>query len=152
MAREYGDHTTARRLGKKLAQQENARFFDSDRRRRRWTSTATSSATASRYPRGQESALYMLKDLLDGEGEWGRAFNEPDTEKFSAPTVTDVAYPKMGFSVAWNDPPRGVLRLESYAATTSARGDATRFTVAQAARPARRERAARRSHLRRLAR
>ena len=43
--------------------------------------------------------------------------------------MTDVAYPKMGFSVAWNDPKRGVLELESYVATTSARGDATRFTV-----------------------
>ena len=128
MAREYGDHTTARRLGRKLAKQENARFFDS-----------TGGGDADEYgyffrygepyPRGQESALYMLKDLLDGEGEWFRAFNEPDTEKFSAPTVTGVDYPKMGFSVAWNDSTRGVLQLESYAATTSARGEATRFTV-----------------------
>ena len=78
----------------------------------------------------------MLKDLLDGEGEWGRAFNEPDTEKFSAPTVTGVDYPKMGFSVAWNDPARGVLQLESYVATTSARGDATRFTVCKLPDPA----------------
>src|SRR5262249_18291018 len=79
--------------------------------------------------RSQESALYRLKDLLDGEGEWARAFTKPDAEKFSAPTVTDVAYPKMGFSVAWNDPKRRVLELESYVATTGARGDATRFTV-----------------------
>jgi hypothetical protein len=35
----------------------------------------------------------------------------------------------MGFSVAWNDKGRGVLELESYAATSSANGDATRFTV-----------------------
>ncbi|HEV7733520.1 MAG TPA: hypothetical protein VGR62_15240 [Candidatus Binatia bacterium] len=128
MAREYGDHTTARRLGRKLAKQENARFFDS-------TGGGDEDdyghffRYGEPYPRGQESALYMLKDLLDGEGEWSRAFNEPDTEKFSAPTVTGVAYPAMGFSVAWNDPVAAVLQLESYAATTSARGDATRFTV-----------------------
>ena len=128
MAREYGDHTTARRLGRKLAKQENARFFDS-----RGGDDADEYGHFFRYgepyPRGQESALYMLKDLLDGEGEWGRAFNEPDTEKFSAPTVANVDYPKMGFSVAWNDPAARVLRLESYVATTSARGDATRFSV-----------------------
>ena len=82
-----------------------------------------------RYPRGQESALYLLKDLLDGEGDWWRAFNEPDREKFTAPTVTDSDYPRMGFSVAWNDTERGVLELESFAATSSARGEATRFSV-----------------------
>lgn len=35
----------------------------------------------------------------------------------------------MGFSLAWNDPERGILQLESFAATSSARGDATRFSV-----------------------
>lgn len=134
MAREYGDDTTARRLGKKLASMENARFFDSEGGSDQ-DEYGHFFRYGERYPRGQESALYMLKDLLDGEGEWGRAFNEPDTEKFSAPTVTDVEYPKLGFSVAWNDPERGVLHLESYAATTSARGDATRFRVRNLADP-----------------
>ena len=128
MAREYGDHTTALRLGKKLESLSNARFFD-----------AGGGPDADeyghffrygeRYPRGQESALYMLKDLLEDEGEWGRAFCEPDDEKFAAPTATDAEYPKLGFSVAWNDPERGVLQLESFVATSSARGDATRFCV-----------------------
>ena len=128
MAREYGDHTTARRLGKKLARQANARFFD-----------ATGGADEDEYgyffrygepyPRGQESALYMLRHLLDGEGDWGRAFAEVDTDKFSAPTVCGIDYPKIGLSVAWNDRSRGVLRLESYVATRSARGGTTRFTV-----------------------
>jgi hypothetical protein len=128
MAREYGDHTTALRLGRKLASLENARFFD-----------ASGGEDADeyghffrygeRYPRGQESALYMLRHLLEGEGEWGRAFCEPDPEKFAAPTATDAEYPKLGFSVAWNDLERGVLQLESFVATSSARGDATRFCV-----------------------
>ena len=93
------------------------------------TSSATSSATASRGPRGQESALYLLKDLLDGEGDWWRAFNEIDTAKFSAPTVAGCDYPRMGFATAWNDTERGLLVLESYAATASERGNATRFRV-----------------------
>ncbi len=74
--------------------------------------------------------------MLDGEGDWFRAFNEPDREKFSAPTVTDAGYPRMGFSVARNHPLRGVLELESYAATSSARGEATRFSVRNLPDPA----------------
>lgn len=127
MAREYGDYTTARRLGRKLAKQENGRFFD-----------ASGGGDEDEYgyffrygepyPRGQESALYMLYHLLDREGDWGRAF-EVDTEKFSAPTVSGVDYPKIGLSVAWNDRTSGVLRLESYVGTRSARGNATHFSV-----------------------
>lgn len=130
MAREYGDHTTARRLGKKLAAMENSRFFDADGGNDD-DEFGHFFRYGERYPRGQESALYMLKDLLDDEGDWWRAFNEPDTGKFSAPTVTDCEYPKLGFSVAWNDSARGVLQLESFVATSSARGDATRFSVRQ---------------------
>lgn len=107
---------------------ENARFFDADGGQDA-DEYGYFFQYGERYPRGQESALYMLKNLLDGEGEWGRAFGEQDTEKFSAPTVSDAEYPKLGFSVAWNDSARGVLQLESFAATSSARGDATRFRV-----------------------
>jgi len=135
LAREYGDATTERRLSKRLARMENSRFFDGSggddadefghffHYRERW-------------PRGQESAIYLLKHLLDGEGAWWRAWNEPDREKFAAPTVTGADYPKLGFSTAWNDPASGVLHLESYAATASARGDATRFTVRNLPAPA----------------
>lgn len=128
LAREFGDHTTARRLGRKLESMENARFFDSEDRQDA-DEYGYFFKYGERYPRGQESALYMLKHLLDGEGEWGRSFTELDRERFSAPTVTGTDYPKMGFSVAWNDAERGVLELESFAATSSARGDATRFCV-----------------------
>jgi hypothetical protein len=128
LAREYGDDTTARRLGKKLARMEGGRFFDGG-----GGSDADEFGYFFRYgepwPRGQESALYLLKALLDGEGDWWRAFNEVDAEKHGAPTVTGCDYPRMGFAVAWNDAARGVLELESYAATSSARGEATRFRV-----------------------
>jgi hypothetical protein len=135
LAREFGDHTTAHRLERKLARIENSRFFDSEDGPDR-DEFGHFFKFGERYPRGQESALYLLKDLLDGEGDWFRAFNEPDREKFSAPTVTDSGYPRMGFSVARNDPRRGVLELESYAATSSAAGDATRFSVRQLPDPA----------------
>ena len=50
--------------------------------------------------------------------------------------MTDAGYPRMGFAVARNDAERGVLMLESYAATSSARGEATRFTVRNLPDPA----------------
>jgi hypothetical protein len=128
LAREFGDHTTARRLSRKLESMENARFFDSDEGEDA-NEYGYFFKYGERYPRGQESALYMLKHLLGGEGEWARAFNELDREKFSAPTVTGADYPKIGFCVAWNDQERGLLCLESFAATSSARGEATRFCV-----------------------
>jgi hypothetical protein len=128
LAREYGDHSTERRLGKKLARIENSRFFDAEGGANE-DEFGHFFQYGEPYPRGQESALYLLKDLLDGEGDWWRAFNEPDREKFTAPTVTDADYPRLGFAVAWNDPASGVLALESYAASSSARGEATRFCV-----------------------
>ena len=135
LAREFGDHTTARRLERKLARIENSRFFDSEDGPDR-DEFGHFFKFGERYPRGQESALYVLKDLLDGEGDWFRAFNEHDLERFSAPTVTDSGYPRMGFSVARNDPQRGVLELESYPATSSAAGEALRFSVRQLPDPA----------------
>jgi len=128
LAREYGDQTTERRLARKLAGIENSRFFDAEGGADQ-DEFGHFFGYGERYPRGQESALYLLKDLLEGEGDWWRAFNEPDREKFTAPTVTDAEYPKLGFCVARNDEARGVLELESYPATSSARGQATRFSV-----------------------
>jgi hypothetical protein len=135
LAREFGDDSTARRLGRKLERIENSRFFDSEDGPDR-DEFGHFFNYGERYPRGQESALYLLKDLLDGEGDWFRAFNESDREKFGAPTVTDSGYPRLGFSVARNDPGRGVLLLESYAASSSARGEATRFSVRKLPDPA----------------
>lgn len=131
LAREFGDHTTERRLTRKLARFENGRYFDAG------------DAAAGQYeeefgyffnfdeayPRGQETALLMVRDLLDGEGEWHRAFNESDAEKFAAPTVEGVDYPRMGLATAWNDPGSASLELETYVATRSNRGSPTRFRV-----------------------
>jgi hypothetical protein len=130
MARELGDSTTARRLGKKLTDWEESRFFNAG-----GASEPGDDEYGfffhydEPYPRGQESALYVLKDLLHGEGDWWRCFNEVDTEKFAAPSVTGAGYPAMGFSVAFNDTATATLELESYVASQSARGSATRFSV-----------------------
>ncbi len=84
MARELGDHSTERRLARKLRRFENGRWFgDGDE-------YGYFFRYGEDWPRGQESALLMLRELLDGEGAWWRAFNESDAEKFAAPTVEGV--------------------------------------------------------------
>jgi len=129
MAREFGDHTTARRLERKLGRIENGRFFDGSDGGADEDEFGFFFRYGESWPRGQESALLMLRDLLDGEGEWWRAFNESDAEKFAAPTVEGIDYPRIGLASAWNDPGSGNLDLETYVATRSDRGSPTRFRV-----------------------
>ncbi len=134
MAREFGDHTTARRVEKKLAGFENGRFFDTDTDvDGRGTGDPDEFGFFFRYgephPRGQESALLMLRDLLDGEADWFHAFNGSYADKLLAPAVEDVDFPKLGLARAWNDESAGTLSLETYAATTRERGTPTRFRV-----------------------
>jgi hypothetical protein len=137
MAREVGDTTTARRLAAKMERWENSRYFNAgDDGGTGDDEFGCFFGFGETYPRGQESALYLLKDLLDGEGDWWRCFNEMDVEKFAAPTVTGAGYPAMGFSVAFNDAATQSLHLESYTATRSARGNETRFRVEKLPDPA----------------
>lgn len=130
MAREFGDETTERRLDRKLRGIENGRFFagepggDDDE-------FGFFFRYGENWPRGQESALLILRDLLGGEGDWWRAFNEFDSDKFDAPTVEGVDYPRMGLASAWNDADAGNLKFETYAATKGDRGSPTQFRVTQ---------------------
>lgn len=128
LAREFGDTTTERRVGRKLHKLENGRFFDGA-----GGDAEDEFGYYFRYgedwPRGQESALLMLRDLLDGEGDWWRSCNEYDTEKFTAPTVEGVQYPSLGLSAAWNDQASGNLNLSTFAASRNSQGASTSFRV-----------------------
>ena len=130
LAREFGDHTTERRLNNKLAGFENGRYFsggeDEDQ-----SEFGYFFKFGEPWPRGQESALLMLRELLGGEGELHSAFNTSDAEKFAAPTVTEVDYPNLGLSSAHNDNATSTLKLETYAATPGAAGRATDFCITQ---------------------
>jgi hypothetical protein len=130
LAREFGDHTTERRLARRLARFENGRTFNAGGGESE-DEFGYFFKFDEEYPRGQETAMLMLRELLDGEGEWHRAFNEADAEKFDAPTVVDVEYPKLGLALAYNDETRATLELETYVATRSDAGAATRFRVTQ---------------------
>src|SRR5262249_671405 len=80
------------------------------------------------YPRGQESALYILAELME-PGGWSAAFNSLDRAKFDAPTVEGVAFPHLGGARAFNDDD-GTLTVETYAGRRAAAGQLTRFRIA----------------------
>lgn len=81
------------------------------------------------WPRGLYSANLMLGDV-GSEGAWQRLFDNPRRrERFGAPTVCDVAFPKMGLSRAYNDLEERTLTVATYAASSKAEGMATTFRV-----------------------
>jgi hypothetical protein len=127
LAREFGDHTTARRMGRTLEKQSNGRFFnsvgDGDPEEFGYYFSF-----GEPYPRGQESALYMLADIMDA-GDWYGAFNDTDAERYAAPTVEGIDFPHFGVSRAQNDPSEGILAVETYAATRARTGTPTTWRV-----------------------
>jgi len=85
-----------------------------------------------RWPRGQLSALLMVAEV-GAVGSWRRIFNNKGfRDRFSAPAVVGVNFPKLGISQAWNDPKEGTLIVSTYAATPSLRGMVTSFRVIRA--------------------
>ena len=82
------------------------------------------------YPRGQESALYMLADVME-PGDWYAAFNEMDSERHAAPTVEGIDFPKFGVRRAQNHSGEGILTVETYAASRSATGTPTSWRVSR---------------------
>ncbi|MCI0544368.1 MAG: hypothetical protein L0Z49_07975, partial [Actinobacteria bacterium] len=128
-AREVGDHQTEDRL-RLLAEHEfEPRFFGPDEDRFGWWFNF-----GEEWPRGQLASLMVLSEL--GEpGSWSRVFNQPNLDKFDQPTLQGVDFPNLGVSQAWNDLEHGVLWVETYAATRSARGTKTAWRVTKLADP-----------------
>lgn len=125
VARELGDHETEARLRAVAERDFEPRFFGPDSDMFGWFF-----GNGEPWPRGQLASLMMLSEL--GEpGAWGRVFNEPNVAKFDQPTVTGVDYPNLGIAQAWNALDAGVLWVETYVATSAARGAATTFEVTQ---------------------
>jgi hypothetical protein len=127
LARELGDTTTERRLAKVLDQISEGKFFDGGDEGEP-EEFGYFFRLGERYPRGQESALCMLADVMD-PGEWHAAFNGVDHPRFDAPTLEGVDFPDLGIARAANDAARGIMTVETYAGRKAATGQATRFRV-----------------------
>ncbi|MEE2777497.1 MAG: hypothetical protein VYE73_12145 [Acidobacteriota bacterium] len=123
MAQEMGDQITEVRLRDAVESRCEPRFFGTDEEHFGWWFQL-----GEDWPRGQLSAYTMLAEI-GTEGSWWRLFNEPNLSKFEEPEVQGVDYPVLGISQAWNDLEHGLLKIETYAATKSRRGDKTSFRV-----------------------
>lgn len=129
-ARELGDDVTEARLRKAAESTFEPRFFGPDGDHFGWWFNF-----GEDWPRGQLSSLMVLSEL--GEpGAWSRVFTQPNLDKFSLPTVSDVDYPDVGLAQCWNDLDQGVLWVETYCATASRQGKSTQFTVSGLPEPA----------------
>lgn len=122
-ARELGDDVTEARLRQAAESTFEPRFFGPDGDHFGWWFNF-----GEDWPRGQLSSLMVLSEL--GEpGAWSRVFQQPNLEKFTQPTVSEVDYPNLGLAQCWNDLDEGVLWVETYCATGSMQGGSTQFTV-----------------------
>ena len=109
------------------------------RERRRWeraTSSASSSTTGSPTRAARRARSSCSGSSSPARAPGSEPFGDRDRDRFAAPTVEGVEYPKLGLSAASNDAAAGVLRLETYVATRAERGAATRFRVARLPSPA----------------
>jgi len=80
------------------------------------------------WPRGQPSSLLMCAEVLEA-GDWQRAFlTASDFERFHAPTVCEVHYPKVGVAKAINTT-EGFLELVLYVGSVASKGESTSFKV-----------------------
>ncbi len=122
LAKEFGDATAEARLRPLVDEIAEPRQFGEDQ-----SEFGFWFHLGEDWPRGQLSALAMVAEV-GGPGAWSRIFNEPNIERFDEPTVEGVAFPNLGIARARNDD-RGVLTVETYAATPSRAGMKTRFQV-----------------------
>lgn len=121
LAQELGDDVTAVHLRQAVEEWCEPRFFG-EGEFGYWF------GLGENYPRGQMSAFLLLGELVS-KGSWWRVFNEPNLSKFAEPTLAGVDYPKLGISAAYNDLDKALLRVSTYVATSSHRGQATQFRV-----------------------
>jgi len=130
IANELGDGALTERLRAVAERDFEPRFFGPDGDRFGWWF-----GFGEEYPRGQPGALLALSEI-GTQGSWRRVFNEPTEARFSEPTVEGVDYPTLGIAQACNNESERTLVVETYAATSANRGQASSFRVSMLADPA----------------
>ena len=131
LARELGDTVTESRLRELAERDFEPRFFSLDSDGAPVVGTDRFGwflGNGEPWPRGQDSAL-LLQSELGAPGAWSAPFRRPNLVKLAEPTLSGVAYPDLGVAQAWNDRASGCLWVETYAATTAARGRPTTWRV-----------------------
>lgn len=81
------------------------------------------------WPRGQSTALLMVNQVA-ARGRWKQLFTNTNfRDRFQAPHVCNVDFPRLGICKAINDSKTGILLVETYAASPSQKGQQTKFQV-----------------------
>lgn len=122
MARALGDDAVAERLQSAAEQYSEPRFFGDDLDRFGWWSNRDEP-----WPRGTSTAQQMISEIA--EGNWIQAFQVRHLDKYTAPTLEGVDYPKLGVDTAWNDKENGVLHIGTYVGERSAAGQETSWQI-----------------------
>ncbi len=122
MARALGDSVVADRLRAAAERFSAPTFFGDDQDRFGWWPNRDEP-----WPRGTSTAQQMISEIA--EGNWIEAFKVKHLDKYSAPTLEGVDYPRIGVDTAWNDKDNGVLHIGTYVGDQSASGQATSWQI-----------------------
>ena len=122
MAKALGDHTALSRLSAAAERYSEPRWFGEDRDKFGWWFN-----NDEPWPRGQSSAQMMISEIA--EGNWIDAFKVKHLDKYTAPTLEGVDYPKLGVDTAWNDKDNGVLHIGTYVAERNSAGQQTSWRI-----------------------
>ena len=122
MAKALGDHTAVARLSAAAERSNEPKFFGEDMDKFGWWFN-----NGEPWPRGQGSAQMMISEIA--EGNWADAFKVKHMDKYTAPTLEGVDYPRLGVDQAWNDKDNGVLNISTYVADRSVAGQQTSWRI-----------------------
>ncbi len=122
MARALGDHTAVTRLSAAAERYSEPKWFGEEMDKFGWWFN-----NGEPWPRGQGSAQHMISEIA--EGSWIDAFQVKHLDKYTAPTLEGVDYPRLGVDTAWNDKDNGVLNIGTYAADRGIDGQPTSWQI-----------------------
>lgn len=129
MAKALGDDAVFRRLSEAAEQYSAPRFFGEELEKFGFWPNSDEP-----WPRGTATAQQMMSEVA--EGNWMQAFTIKHPDKFIAPTLEGVDYPRLGVDTAWNDKENGVLHIGTYIGDRSAAGQDTSWQITNLPDPA----------------
>ena len=104
-AKEFGDLTVEKRLRDFAERYFEPKWFGEND-----LNFGFSFNLKEKWPRGQWSALAMMAEVGE-KGAWSNLFRKPNLEKFNAPTLTNVDFPDLLVSQAFNNKKTQTLNI-----------------------------------------